>query len=77
MDATVEMLTGATILRCERMGTCLSLETTKGRVIVGAHKVHVDLHCFGCGEERLVEVVETAGKQEGVCAVCGRSWKLG
>lgn len=75
-DATVETLTGATILRCARRGVCLELETTKGRVIVGASKVFTDLHCLGCGEERLVEVVETAGSQEAVCGVCARSWTL-
>jgi hypothetical protein len=77
MDATVDVLTGATILRVTRRGQCLDLETTKGRVIVGAHRAFVDLQCVSCGEERLVEVVETAGHQEGVCGVCARSWKLG
>ena len=75
-DATVDVLTGAHILRCVRRGSCLELDTDKGRVIVGAHRAFTDLHCLGCGEERLVEVVETAGKQEGVCGVCGRSWSL-
>ena len=77
MDATVDTLTGATILKCSRRGSCLELETTKGRVIVGAHRVFTDLHCLGCGEERLVEVIETAGNEEAVCGVCARSWKLG
>jgi hypothetical protein len=77
VDATVDGLTGATILRCERMGQCLDLHTDKGRFIVGAHHVYKELTCLGCGEERLTEIVETAGRQEGVCAVCGRSWKLG
>jgi hypothetical protein len=76
MDHTVEFLTGARILTCERRGACLDLMTDKGRVILGAHRAFTDLHCFGCGEERLVEIVETAGKQEAVCAVCGRSWKV-
>ena len=76
MDATVDILMGAHILRVTRRGTCLDLETDKGRVIVGAHRSFTDLHCLGCGEERLTEIVETAGVQEGVCGVCGRSWKL-
>lgn len=77
MDATVDILTGATIHRVTRRGQCLDLETSKGRVIVGAHRVYADLHCMGCGEERLVEVIETAGNDEAVCGVCARSWKLG
>lgn len=76
MDATVDVLTGATIFKATRRGQCLDLETSKGRVIVGAHRLFTDLHCMGCGEERLVEVVETAGKEEAVCGVCARSWAL-
>lgn len=75
-DATVERLTGAHILKAERHGSCLELFTDKGRVILGGNRIHADLHCLGCGEERLVEVVETAGWQEAVCGVCSRSWKL-
>jgi transcription elongation factor Elf1 len=79
-DATVDWLTGATILKAVRRGVCLELETQKGSeshlVILGANRMQTDLHCLGCGEERLVEVVETAGKQEAVCGVCARSWKL-
>jgi hypothetical protein len=75
-DWTAEGLTGATILKATRRGTSLDLETTKGRFIVGAHRVVAQLQCVSCGEDRLTEIVETAGKQEGVCAVCGRSWKL-
>jgi hypothetical protein len=76
LDATVDTLTGATILKATRRGGCLELETTKGRVIVGAHRMYTDLHCMGCGEERLVEVVDTAGDERAVCGVCARSWKL-
>jgi hypothetical protein len=81
MDATVDWLTGATILKAVRRGVCLELETTKGgeahQVILGANRLQTDLHCLGCGEERLVEVVDTAGQQEAFCPVCSRSWKLG
>ena len=66
-------LTGATVIKAERRGTSLDLDTTKGRFIVGAHRVYGELVCMGCGEERLTEIVETAGQQEGVCAVCGVS----
>jgi hypothetical protein len=76
VDATVDILTGAHILRVTRRGTCLDLETDKGRVIVGGRYAYTDLHCLGCGEERLVEVVETGSRQEAVCGVCGRNWKL-
>ena len=77
VDATIDLLTGARILRAERRGLCIELELDKGnRVILGAKAEFVDLHCYGCGEERLVEVVETAGQQEAVCGVCARSWKL-
>lgn len=75
-DWTAAGLTGATIQKATRRGVCLDLETSKGRFIIGAHQVHAELRCLGCGEDRLTEIVETAGKREGVCAVCGRSWKL-
>ena len=78
MDATIDLLTGARILKAERHGMCVHLELDKGHtVIMGGRVVTHDLHCYGCGEERLCEVVETAGRQEGVCGVCGRSWRLG
>jgi hypothetical protein len=76
VDATIDTLTGATILRATRNGIWLELETTKGLVILGARATRSDLHCLGCGEERLVEVVQTAGKDEAVCGVCARSWTL-
>lgn len=76
MDATIDALTGATIHRATRSGIWLDLETSKGRILLSARSAVTDLHCMGCGEERLVEVIETAGKQEAVCGVCSRSWKL-
>lgn len=32
--------------------------------------------CGKCGEWRLTEIVETAGRRVGVCKVCAHSWKL-
>jgi hypothetical protein len=75
-DGTLDTLTGATILKATRNGIWLDLETTKGRVLLSARYARTDLHCLGCGEERLVEVVDTAGIEEAVCGVCARSWKL-
>ncbi len=76
MDATIQQLTGATILKATRDGVWLDLETSKGRILIGAKSVCAALHCVSCGEERLVEVVQTAGVDEAFCAVCARSWKL-
>ena len=75
-DATVERLTGAHILRVERHGSCVELFTDKGRVIMGADRVLDENECYGCGESRSVAIVETAGRKEYVCDICGRSWKL-
>lgn len=80
MDATIEWLTGCTILKAERRGVCVELDTMKGQdrhlVIMGGHHLYHDLRCMGCQEERQIEIVETAGRQEAFCPVCSRSWKL-
>jgi hypothetical protein len=74
---TTEMLTGALILKADRSDGWLRLSTTKGNVHVAGGRVRLDLECPRCGEFRLVEIVETAGKQEGVCSVCAHAWVLG
>lgn len=76
-DQTVETLTGARILKCTRVGSCLDLETDKGRVIVGAIKEHEAKACYGCGETRLVREIVTGTRREASCDVCGHFWKLG
>ena len=75
-DGTVERLTGARIIKCVRRGSCLELDTDKGRVIVGSIREHEERICFGCGEERMVAIVETAGRREASCGVCGHFWDL-
>lgn len=77
MDATIDLLTGARILKAERRGSCVELTLEhRPTVILGAKAEHVDLHCFGCGEERQIEIITTAGQEEAFCPVCSRSWKL-
>lgn len=76
-DHTVEILAGATIHRCERLSNGgLDLYTDRGRVIVAGARKQIELECTKCGEFRLVEIVETAGKQQGVCAVCAHVWPI-
>jgi formamidopyrimidine-DNA glycosylase len=80
MDATVDWLTGATIQRVIRRGVYLELETIKAGeshlVILGANRIVAEDECYGCGETRSVDIVETAGQRERVCSICGRSWKV-
>jgi len=76
-DATIERLSGARIVRAVRRGSCIELDTDKGRVIVGSIREHEERICFGCGEERMVAVVETGTKREASCGVCGHFWELG
>ena len=78
MDATIDWLTGAHILKAERKGMCIELEREDGqRAILGDRVVYGELMCLTCRDDRHVEVVQTAGQREGFCNVCSRSWKLG
>jgi hypothetical protein len=72
----LSMLQGAHIFRAERVGAWLCLDTNNGSVHVAGGRVRLDLLCKKCGEQRLVEIVTTAGKEEGVCSVCAFAWTL-
>jgi hypothetical protein len=77
IDATIDRLNGARILKAVRRKHCIELDTDKGVVIVGSIREHEERICFGCGEERMVSVVETGGRKEASCGVCGHFWDLG
>lgn len=73
----LDALQGATIQRAFRDDKgWLVLQTDRGVFMAGAGRVRVDLECPRCREFRLVEIVETGTKQEGVCAVCAKVWPL-
>ena len=76
MDATIERLTGARILKAVRRKHCIELDTDRGVVIVGSIREHEERICFGCGEERMVSIVETSQHKEASCGVCGHAWRL-
>jgi len=71
------LLVGRRIQVAERIHPWLHLRLDDGReVYVAGGRVRLDLECPRCREFRLTEIVETAGKQEGVCAVCCFVWKI-
>jgi hypothetical protein len=72
----LDMLQGARIERATREGPWLVLATDRGVFMAAGGRVRVDLECPRCAEFRLVEIVETGGKQEGVCAVCAYAWTI-
>ena len=76
VDATIERLTGARILKAVRRKHCIELDTDRGVVIVGSIREHEERICFGCGEERMVSIVETSQHKEASCGVCGHAWRL-
>ena len=79
VDATIERLTGARIVKAVRRKHAIELDTDKGRVIVGTVREVEDGTCYGCGESRpsMISIVETAGKREAFCSCCSHHWILG
>lgn len=70
------MLRGAVIASADRQGPWLVLQTNRGKFMAAGGRVRLDLECPRCQEFRLVEIVTTGAKQEGVCAVCAHVWRL-
>jgi hypothetical protein len=74
--STEQYLTGATIRSAERQDGWLKLVTDRGEIHLAGGRVRLGVYCKKCGEERLVEIVTTAGKEQAFCAVCSNSWAL-
>lgn len=74
-DLFVERLTGARILKAERGAyPWLVLHTDQGEFHCAGGRVRIDLVCPRCQEQRLTEIVTTAGKEQAFCAVCSHVW---
>jgi peptidase E len=68
---------GAIIQHVERVaGIWVKITTNYGTIYFAGGRTAEMLTCRRCQETRLVEVVETAKVQRGVCLVCSASWAI-
>lgn len=56
----------------------MKITTDKGTIYFAGAREAMELFCphKGCGEVRLVEIIETAKKKIGFCKCCGKTFPL-